>query len=832
MVCTLLAGVNVVAFAADEDSSDSVSVLRAYNPNNGEHLMTIDQAEYEANVARGYSGEGTAWKAPTASSTPIYRIYNPNSGEHMLTANAAECPAGWQAEGQKMYSDDEQGVPIYRVFNPNATDAGSHHYCGKEEATGLVARGWNWDNNGEPVLYGVDDGTIVESAKIVDVSGLQADGTGLVGDTLQVTYTSELGNPTQVTWYKNGSAVETKTSSAAQGLDFTFEVLDTPVKGAGTYYAVITNTKGETYKSDSLVVSALPVKAIVTDYTLTEDHNKGVAQETGTSSVEYNKESGKLVATFTVNKKAYVGLVGLVESEKVLAGNAKKDDVTRKAPVSTLAYAQVKAKADFTDEKAEENSFANGGAKFGIYYENGDGSVSYKWVVNTNTDDNGDPTAFNKTLTRGTNYVLGFAQKDVSKADDLNSYVIGGMYDAPYVEAPESISITKCAPNDKAEVTFFDSEGNKMEWLGGIATQNPQNIGIKEAVIYKNTSNGETGKTVLDGTAKNVSKGVLESTVDVDPSFSYYWAEVTFNEGIYDEGEVTLKTPIQKIATKSADAMSIYESTTAPADATVLFTNLATDGTVYVINAQNADKAAEALKKNQTVGDNKIVGYAEADRGDSRVTVSNCLKSTEATATNYDNYFAIFVPDNEEEYSKVATTDATHNPGEVPETIDRGTYESLEMKQLPAGYSIVSSISNLKAAAATGAQIYCFDNVGGTATVTQSNYSGNDDKNLVKIVDQFGYELTAANYAAYGAANKLGSWNLTQSDSTKTEVKNVTVEITLADNGFTGIKVGTYKADGITNVAVDANTTWTGKTAAGQTITVKTKADGSWTITF
>ena len=158
MVCTLLAGVNVVAFAAED--SDSVSVLRAYNPNNSEHLYTVDQAEYDANVARGYGAEGEAWKAPVVSTTEVWRAYNPNSGEHML-ASQAEVEgleaAGWQNEGLKMYSDDEMGVPIYRVFNPNATDAGSHHYCGQEEAAGLVALGWQWDNEGLPMLYGVDE---------------------------------------------------------------------------------------------------------------------------------------------------------------------------------------------------------------------------------------------------------------------------------------------------------------------------------------------------------------------------------------------------------------------------------------------------------------------------------------------------------------------------------------------------------------------------------------------------------------------------------------------------------------------------------------------------
>lgn len=179
MVCTLLAGVNVVAFAAeaDDELTDSVSVLRAYNPNNSEHLYTIDETEYNANVSRGYQGEGEAWKAPIYSETEVWRAYNPNSGEHMLASEAevyALEAAGWQNEGFKMYSDDDMGTPIYRVFNPNSNDAGSHHYCGYEEAAGLVGLGWEWDNDGEPVIYGVAEEPPVILVGLTDADQISA----------------------------------------------------------------------------------------------------------------------------------------------------------------------------------------------------------------------------------------------------------------------------------------------------------------------------------------------------------------------------------------------------------------------------------------------------------------------------------------------------------------------------------------------------------------------------------------------------------------------------------------------------------------------------------
>ncbi len=822
MVCTLLAGVNVVAFAAD-GTSDSVDVMRAYNPNNSEHLYTQDQAEYVANVSRGYQGEGTAWKAPTASSTPIYRIYNPNSGEHLLVGEGETNVPGWQNEGQKMFSDDEMGVPIYRVFNPNSTDAGSHHYTADQgEAASLVALGWQWDNGGAPVLYGVDDGQIVKSAKIIDVSGLQADGTGLVGDILQVTYTAEIGNPQQVTWYKNGSAVYTSTASGGLGLEFTLEVKDNAVLGAGTYEAVITNALGETTKSDSLVVSALPVKAVLSEYGLTEDNQNGVTEKTGTSSITYDAKSAQFVATVTVNKQQYAGAFGLIETEKAMSGKAKASDVVASVKTSTLTATTQKVEdpTKFTDEKA----LANG---TGLYIDNKDGSRTYKWVVKQNQL---NPLAPNSTLTRGTSYVLGFAQDGVSDATKPETYAIAGAATAPYVAAPEAIAITKCTDGEKVEVSFVDAEGNKLEWLGGPAGVK-QDIGIKNAVFYKNTSNGETGKSILDSTSKDVLKGTLESAQNADKGYSYYWAEITFEEGIYDEGEVTLKSDIQKIATSSADAMNLYENPLSPTDAIVKFTNLATNGTVYVVNASSAPAAAQALKDQATTGDDRITGYAKAERGDANVDVSNCLRSIRDSKMKNHTYYAFFVPENPLEYSMVGTKTTNHTPIDgVPELNPAG-FDGLTMVQLPAMYTMNSSVSNVKATtgALTGAAIYVASLNNNGARVDATNAVSNT-KNLVKVVDQFGYELTDTNYANYGGTHQLGSWELKQSGSVKTQVAEMDVEI-VYENTFTAISVTPLKDDG-SAATVDANTTWTAKTAAGQTVTVTAKTDGSWTITI
>ena len=147
---------------ANAAGTDTEKVYRSYNPNDSEHLYTTNAAEHQFVVAQGRTDEGVAWIAPKASSTEVYRAYNPNTGEHLLVpkseAEGLAALYGWNNEGCKMYSDDNKGVPVYRVYNPNSKDAGSHHYTSnKAEAEMLVAQGWSWDNNGQPVLYGVNE---------------------------------------------------------------------------------------------------------------------------------------------------------------------------------------------------------------------------------------------------------------------------------------------------------------------------------------------------------------------------------------------------------------------------------------------------------------------------------------------------------------------------------------------------------------------------------------------------------------------------------------------------------------------------------------------------
>ncbi len=126
-----------------------VTMTRLYNKWSGEHLYTSNAEEIKDLVGRSWKNEGTAWIAPSKSSTPVYRLYNPFSGDHHYTTSKKEyndCgEAGWKQEGIAWYSDDAKGVPLYRGFNRFET-VGTHHYTlDWSEMQTMVKNAWAYE---------------------------------------------------------------------------------------------------------------------------------------------------------------------------------------------------------------------------------------------------------------------------------------------------------------------------------------------------------------------------------------------------------------------------------------------------------------------------------------------------------------------------------------------------------------------------------------------------------------------------------------------------------------------------------------------------------------
>ena len=128
--------------------AETKPVWRLYNRYDGDHMWTLDKAEYDSLVKAGWTGEGKAWQAPHKESMNegfVYRLYNPWSGEHLFTMDYGEYDqlgkAGWRKEGTA-FESAKVGAPAWRLYNRWLT-RGTHLYTtDKAEYDRLVKLGW------------------------------------------------------------------------------------------------------------------------------------------------------------------------------------------------------------------------------------------------------------------------------------------------------------------------------------------------------------------------------------------------------------------------------------------------------------------------------------------------------------------------------------------------------------------------------------------------------------------------------------------------------------------------------------------------------------------
>ena len=147
VLCAALALVALVALP-QAALAETRQVWRLYNRYNGDHMWTLDKAEYDSLVKAGWTGEGEAWQVPHEESMSygfVYRLYNPWSGEHLFTMDEGEYDrlgkAGWRKEGTA-FESAKVGAPAWRLYNRWLT-AGTHLYTtDKAEYDRLVKLGW------------------------------------------------------------------------------------------------------------------------------------------------------------------------------------------------------------------------------------------------------------------------------------------------------------------------------------------------------------------------------------------------------------------------------------------------------------------------------------------------------------------------------------------------------------------------------------------------------------------------------------------------------------------------------------------------------------------
>ena len=147
VLCAVLALVALVAMPQSA-LAETKPVWRLYNRYDGDHMWTLDKAEYDSLVKAGWTGEGKAWQAPHKESMNegfVYRLYNPWSGEHLFTMDYGEYDqlgkAGWRKEGTA-FESAKVGAPAWRLYNKWLT-RGTHLYTtDKAEYDRLVKLGW------------------------------------------------------------------------------------------------------------------------------------------------------------------------------------------------------------------------------------------------------------------------------------------------------------------------------------------------------------------------------------------------------------------------------------------------------------------------------------------------------------------------------------------------------------------------------------------------------------------------------------------------------------------------------------------------------------------
>ena len=673
MVCTLLAGVNVVAFAADGDLV--VTVNKFYNDaakgGDGEHLFTKDADEMSwLSSLPTWNNEGEAWKAPVSSSTSVYRCYNPNSGEHLYVDEGyADYLAGmgWNKEKLAFYSDDEMGTPVYRLWN-GQDGVGSHHFTTDEgEVEWLVGQGWTAE---DVAFYGIKEES--SEVQLAPSNGFQSDGTVINTDTLNLVFGANFGVPSSIVWYKDGAVVGVFNGmTLTQG--FTSEFLKDNIEltiPTGRYSVTVENTKGETFTTNTVTVVDQKALAVLSDYSITEDYTLDEDTEMA-DHIVYAPETDMLVVTVTMNRNDYTGVLGLIPTEAVMSGEATVADLVASASVDStnpaLALAPQFEAAEsakkFTDANVIDEVIADaiaGDPINGQYLDNKDGSRTYKWVVNTNV-----LAGAAATLTRGESYVLGFAQDDVSDPTDLETYAIAGMYSAPYVNAPIGIQLASVDVIEATHTAIFTIGiaemgplgPQKAEWLGAgdeiggtLAVYGSEDITISE----------EDYDDMDEDPAVALNGGTMAALV-MDPANDdyYFMATLTLDEGIYGPEELTFTSAVVEPAEEAAEGLTSwyfnaeYASEFNPADFTATVdSSFRTSGTLELYRNVSDDVWADG--DTPDVDDSDVaekVASAKVSKGVSTVTFRNAItKFYDEEKAN--QYTVKFVPDDTTEYKE------------------------------------------------------------------------------------------------------------------------------------------------------------------------------------
>ena len=669
--------------------------------------------------------------------------------------------------------------------------------------------------------------------------GLQSDGTGIIGDRLALSYGSDFGTPTAITWYRDGVVL---TSYGAGNSDLNNDGalwLDvTAARGVGTYKATVV-ADGETYVTNEIVITKAEEQAEILYFDMEDDYTDG-------TDVTYGTDDNNVVATVTLSKN-YAGTFRLYKANDskyrsalnrfststAAPGNAIADylnTATGTTAAGTALPLAIGANASVLTTDAATNYDAlnlQSGANRAVGHINADGSVTYKFVATANT------------FTRGQDYVIAFDQTSI--LTDTPGTGIANVSDeatVPYVTTPAKIAVTKVARDNSPEVTFYDDNGDVLSWYG--KTGNGATLtaaGIASAQIYKSTEKTNDPKAstvgvlatgVTNRNGDGLDSGVWSAPVGVVADNTAYWfAQVTTTKGIFAADAVTITSEAVQTATKAATMINLTEKATSSTDAaktaTVSFENLRTSGTVYVIrgfrqwNENTAQGSNPSTDKYSTAAgiysaytegiSEAIVGQTTVEAGTNSVDIANTIsewkpeQATKVARTGAETwwgnrYIAVFIPDDEENYGMVYTNDGVLNSNAKKNDDSLVAATTTDSQGLTISQAATSLAFNKNSTHGT------IESAAGTANqgvlivtdTTKFNATGNNEAGDFHANDQFGNRMESAKAATAVSSVEVVNKNITNAETASATWEcdingDVTIRVTVDSNNHTDANV-------------------------------------------
>ena len=786
-----------VAWTSPKSSKTPVYCL--YNPNNGgDHYYTANASEKDGLLAAGWTEGNVKFYSDDEKGVLINTLYNPNevARNHHYTASLEETNGlvtlGWQNHTDAataiygvatakisvklsntapkvgdtvsaVLSDGaESKIASYKWELLEAASSAEGDSIGNGTSVAVIAGMVNKyirvtvvDKDGNK--YSSDAALVTTDntaeATIVDVNGFQADGTALAGDTLSITYGSDMGTPKNVTWYANDLvALSSDFTGAAANLSLTTSKaakadLVLP-EGSAVVYAIITTTDGKQIRTKNTVtVTAVADAITVSGFEFLNDYD--------TPKLSYNPVDADSLVKVTMSK-AVAGDLYIYKDTVSKYGNANNfatitaEDFGRAAQVTDIN--------DLTAKKAVAKA-AGAGTVTGIYYNNSNGSRTYIIKV---ADADMD-TVFSPV--RGTKYKAVFDQDSITD-DDIGDTtrsdvkVVEGAV-APYIKAPAKIALTKHTGGLAPTITLYGDDDKVLTWMGVKAgTDDADDVGVASFITYdeKGGSKAQANRVKHNETTATAKQGTIEGTLTLGSSatYGYYWAAIKTAKGVFGEKAIELESDIVAGAEAPYATMNLVDKKDTPTTAVVTFSKLKSAGVVYIVEGSDGKSTAVDIAKTLDPDDpSTYTAKKEVAKSATKVEIPGAIQTYEESiaydATDGTKYLAVFAPADEDYDVAFATT--FNNTGFSVD--DSDVSSALTLSQVPTSLEYDKNTAGTlsKNATATleisGTTLLAYDQFGDLMQTTVE--AKNVDSVTVKDTDLTSTERGTATYSVNGA---------------------------------------------------------------------------------